>query len=72
MIGSINISSEALNRRPNQDVVIVLNRERPATLLVGLERIGALDAKGVQSALASVPFRDGYLSLTRAAHLGRV
>ena len=66
--GLKNNPSEAL-RRAHQEVVIVLNRDHPEALLVGLEQTGALEASGVKVALATALFRDGALSLTRAAHL---
>jgi predicted HTH domain antitoxin len=37
--------------------------------MVGVELAGVLDASGVRPALAIALFRDGHLSLTRAARL---
>lgn len=71
---SVNVSSlknnptEAL-RLARQDVVVVMNRDRPDALMVGIEAIGSLDAAGVRPALATALFRDGHLSLARAARL---
>ncbi|NEX18328.1 MAG: prevent-host-death protein [Halochromatium sp.] len=74
---SINVSglknnpSEAL-RKSHRDVVLVLNRDRPDALMVGVELAGGLDAKGVKPALATALFRDGSLSLARAARLAEM
>lgn len=71
---SVNVSglknnpSEAL-RMAHRDVVVVMNRDRPDALIVGVESIGMLDAKGVKPALATALFRDGHLSLVRSARL---
>jgi predicted HTH domain antitoxin len=48
---------------------IVMNRGKPDALMVGVELAGVLDAKGVRPALATALFRDGNLSLARAARL---
>lgn len=69
--GLKNNPSEAL-RKAHQDVVVVLNRDRPDALLVGIEQAGLLEAKGVKPALATALFRDGHLSLTRAARLAEL
>jgi predicted HTH domain antitoxin len=50
-------------------VVVVLNRDKPDALMVGVDLAGVLDAKGVKPALATALFRDGNLSLARAARL---
>lgn len=66
--GLKNNPSEAL-RMARKDLVVVMNRDRPDALLVGVETAGMLDAKGVKPALATALFRDGHLSLVRSAHL---
>jgi predicted HTH domain antitoxin len=63
-----NNPSEAL-RKAHHEVVVVLNRDRPDALMVGVELAGVLDASGVKPALATALFRDGNLSLARAARL---
>ena len=74
---SVNVSglknnpSEAL-RLARKDVVVVMNRDKPDALMVGIERTGALDIKGVKPALATALFRDGNLSLARAATLAQM
>ena len=49
--------------------MVVLNRDHPDALLVGLEEGGLLQAPGVRAALATALFRDGELSRVRAAHV---
>lgn len=66
-----NNPSEAL-RMARHDVVVVMNRDRPDALMVGIEAAGVLDAAGVRPALATALFRDGQLSLVRAAHLAQM
>ena len=69
--GLKNNPSDAL-RKSHRDVVLVLNRDRPDALIVGVELAGGLDAKGVKPALATALFRDGSLSLARAARLAEM
>ena len=52
-----------------RDVVVVMNRDQPDALIVGVESSGVLGAPGVRPALATALFRDGHLSLVRAARL---
>ena len=74
---SVNVSnlknnpSEAL-RKAKQGVVVVMNRNQPDTLMVGVEQAGVLEAKGVRPALATALFKDGSLSLARAANLAQM
>lgn len=69
--GLKNNPSEAL-RMARRDVVVVMNRDKPDALMVGIESSGVLEAPGVRPALATALFRDGHLSLVRAAHLAAV
>lgn len=67
--GLKNNPSEAL-RKARNDVVVVMNRDKPDALMIGLAAIGdAMDAPGVRIALATALFRDGNLSLVRSARL---
>lgn len=66
--GLKNNPSDAL-RRAKHDVVVVMNRDKPDALMVGIEASGVLDQSGVRAALATALFRDGHLSLSRAAKL---
>lgn len=69
--GLKNNPSEAL-RLARTDVVVVMNRDRPDALMVGVEAAGVLEARGVRPALATALFRDGHLSLARAATLAQM
>ena len=66
--GLKNNPAEAL-RQAKDDMVVVLNRDHPDALLVGLDQGGLLQAPGVMAALATALFRDGELSLARAARV---
>jgi hypothetical protein len=44
----------------------------PDAVLIGLEEGGLLQAPGVRAALATALFRDGELSLVRAAHVAEL
>ena len=63
--------TEAL-RKSQDDLVVVMNRDRPDALMVGLASTGALDLPGVRAALATALFRDGHLSLARAARVAQM
>lgn len=69
--GLKNNPSDAL-RKSHHDVVVVMNRDRPDALLVGVETAGMLEARGVRPALATALFRDGHLSLARSARLAEM
>lgn len=66
--GLKNNPSAAL-RLAQKDLVVVMNRDQPDALMLGVSAGGLLDAKGVKPALATALFRDGHLSLGRAATL---
>lgn len=63
--------AEAL-RQARSGPVVVLNRNNPDAVLIGLEQGGLLQAPGVRAALATALFRDGELSLVRAAHVAEM
>ena len=69
--GLKNNPSEAL-RKAREGLVVVMNRDRPDALMVGMNLAGVLDARGVKPALATALFRDGHLSLARAARLAEM
>ena len=69
--GLKNNPTEAL-RKSQDDLVVVMNRDRPDALMVGLASTGALDLAGVRAALATALFRDGHLSLARAARVAQM
>ena len=66
-----NNPSDAL-RLARKDVVVVMNRDKPDALMVGIELAGVLEVAGVRPALATALFRDGHLSLARAARLAQM
>jgi hypothetical protein len=63
--------AEAL-RQAKGSPVVVLNRDHPDAVLIGLEQGGVLQAPGVRAALATALFRDGELSLARAARVAEL
>ena len=63
--------AEAL-RQARSSPVVLLNRNNPDAVLIGLEECGLLQAPGVRAALATALFRDGELSLVRAAHVAEL
>jgi predicted HTH domain antitoxin len=69
--GLKNNPSQAL-RMAHQGVVLVMNRDKPEALMVGVESAKVLDIKGVRPALATALFRDGHLSLARSARLAEL
>jgi len=69
--GLKNNPSEAL-RMAHRDLVVVMNRDRPDAVLMGIEAMNVLGARGVKLALATALFKDGNLSLVRSARLAEV
>jgi predicted HTH domain antitoxin len=69
--GLKNNPSEAL-RMANTDLVLVMNRNEPDALMVGLKSSNIIDMPGVRIALATALFKEGDLSLARAAKLADV
>jgi len=65
-------SSSAALRNAKTDMVLVMNRNEPDALMVGVNQIKALDMPGVRTALATALFKDGDLSLARAANLAKM
>jgi predicted HTH domain antitoxin len=63
--------TEAL-RKSQDGLVVVMNRGRPEALVVGLSSTGAPELAGVRAALATALFRDGNLSLARAARVAQM
>lgn len=66
--GLKNNPTDAL-RKARHDVAVVMNRDRPDALMVGLEAAQVLEMAGVRPALATALFRDGHLSLARSARV---
>jgi len=68
---SVGVPTEAL-RKSQKDLVVVMNRDRPDALMVGLASLGAMDLEGVRAALATALFKDGHLALARAARVAQM
>ncbi len=66
--GLKNNPSEAL-RMAHDDLVLVMNRNEPDALMVGLKSSKIIGMPGVRKALATALFKDGDLSLARSAKL---
>ena len=63
--------SEAL-RMAHDDLVLVMNRNEPDALMIGLKSTKIIDLPGVRKALATALFKEGELSLARAAKLAEL
>jgi len=66
--GLKNNPSEAL-RMAHDDLVLVMNRNEPDALMIGLKSSKIIGMPGVRMALATALFKDGDLSLARSAKL---
>ena len=66
--GLKNNPSEAL-RMAHDDIVLVMNRNEPDALMIGLKSAKINGMPGVRKALATALFKDGDLSLARSAKL---
>jgi predicted HTH domain antitoxin len=66
--GLKNNPSEAL-RMAHEDLVLVMNRNEPDALMIGLKSAKIIGMPGVRKALATALFKDGDLSLARSAKL---
>ncbi|OAH98817.1 UPF0175 family protein [Methylomonas methanica] len=66
--GLKNNPSEAL-RMAHEDIVLVMNRNEPDAVMVGLKASKIIGMPGVRKALTTALFKDGNLSLARSAKL---
>jgi len=66
--GLKNNPSEAL-RMAHDDIVLVMNRNEPDAIMIGLKSAKIIGMPGVRKALATALFKDGDLSLARSAKL---
>ena len=69
--GLKNNPSEAL-RYSHEDLVLVMNRNEPDALTVGVNTGNVIDMPGVRKAMATALFKDGELSLARSAKLAKM
>ncbi len=56
-------------RMAHDDMVLVMNRNEPDALMIGLKSTKLIGMPGVRKALATALFKDGNLSLARSAKL---
>ena len=66
-----NNPSEAL-RSARNDLVVVMNRDQPDAVMIGLQSGKLLSEPGARAALATALFRDGGLSLARGARMAQM
>ena len=66
-----NNPSEAL-REARKHPVVVMNRDEPEALIVHLDDEALLSDAGVREALATALYRDGSISLGKAARVARM
>lgn len=66
--GLKNNPSEAL-RMAHDDMVLIMNRNEPDALMIGLKSAKIIGMPGVRKALATALFKEGNLSLARSAKL---
>lgn len=71
-VSGLKNNPAAALRQAKEGPVVVLNRDNPDAVLIGLEPGGVLQAPGVRAALATALFRDGELSLVRAARVAEM
>ena len=69
--GLKNNPSEAL-RYSHDDLVLVMNRNEPDALVVGVDTGNIIDMPGVRKAMATALFKDGELSIARSAKLAKM
>ncbi len=69
--GLKNNPSEAL-RFSHDDLVLVMNRNEPDALIVGVDTGNIIDMPGVRKAMATALFKDGELSIARSAKLANM
>jgi len=69
--GLKNNPSKAL-RMAHEDMVLVMNRNVPDAVIVGLKSAKIIGMPGVRKALATALFKDGNLSIARSAQLAEM
>ena len=69
--GLKNNPSEAL-RNARDGLVVVMNRDQPDAVMIGLRSGKLLSEPGARAALATALFRDGGLSLVRSARMAQM
>ena len=56
----------------HEDLVLVMNRNEPDALMIGLKSAKIIGMPGVRKALATALFKDGDLSLARSSKLADI
>ena len=69
--GLKNNPSEAL-RHSHEDLVLVMNRNKPDALIIGVNNTNVIDMPGVRIAMATALLKDGELSIARSAKLAKM
>jgi prevent-host-death family protein len=64
-----NNPSQALKAAHDDDMVVVMNRDTPAAVLVDLEKLGLPDVAAVREILAITLFKEGAISAGAAARM---
>ena len=70
--GLKNNPSEALRSARDGVVVVVMNRDQPDAVMIGLQSGKLIGEPGARIALATALFRDGGLSLVRSARMAQM
>jgi len=68
-VSGLKNNPEAALRMAHDDMVLVMNRNEPDALMIGLKSTKLIGMPGVRKALATALFKDGNLSLARSAKL---
>ena len=71
-VGGLKNNPTEVLRKSRQGIVVELYRNKPDSLMIGNELADVTDAKGLKPVLATKLFRDGNLSLVRAAKLAEM
>ena len=71
-VGDLKKNPSAALKAAHENPVIVLNRHRPEAVIVHLEGNSILDDPGIRLALATALFREGSISLGRAARFSKL
>ena len=71
-VSSLKNNPSAALRMAHNDLVLVMNRNEPDALMVGLKSSNIISMPGVRLALATALLKEGALSLARSAKLANL
>ncbi len=71
-VSSLKNNPSAALRMAHNDLVLVMNRNEPDALMVGLKSSNIINMPGVRLALATALLKEGALSLARSAKLANL